>query len=54
MLMHVLLCRICKVQINHQVVTVHYNLPPNVAVVECTGCGVLSVKQVQGSDKSDE
>jgi hypothetical protein len=52
MLMHVLPCRICKVQINHQVVTVHDNLPPNVAVLECTGCGCLGIARIE--EKTDE
>jgi len=44
--MHVLPCKICQVEINHQAVNVADTLPPNIAVLECTGCGLLSVRSI--------
>lgn len=40
-------CRVCKEIQKHKVVTITDNLPPDVHVLECLGCGVLSVAQVQ-------
>lgn len=40
-------CRVCKKIQKHKVVTITDNLPPNVHVLECMGCGVLGVLQVQ-------
>jgi hypothetical protein len=40
-------CRVCKKTQDHKVVTVTDTLPPNVHVLECMGCGVLGVAQVQ-------
>lgn len=39
-------CHICTAETPHQIVRVHDHLPPHVQVVECTGCGVLSVKSI--------
>ena len=39
-------CRICKVSQNHKIVRVTDELPANVHVLECLGCGVLGVRSV--------
>lgn len=39
-------CRICKANLDHTIVRVTDNLPANVHVLECSGCGVLSVRNV--------
>jgi Pyruvate/2-oxoacid:ferredoxin oxidoreductase delta subunit len=36
-------CRICKCVMPHQVVKVNDDMPPDTAVMECMGCGVLGV-----------
>ena len=40
-------CRICKAVMEHMIVKVTDNLPPNVEVLECMGCGVLGVELLQ-------
>ena len=39
-------CRVCKKIQNHKIVTVTDNLPPDVHVLECMGCGVLGVMSI--------
>jgi hypothetical protein len=39
-------CRICKKIQSHKIVTVTDNLPPDVHVLECMGCGVLGVMRI--------
>jgi MinD superfamily P-loop ATPase len=39
-------CRICKKVTVQKVVTITDNLPPNVQVLECLGCGVMGVELV--------
>ena len=43
-------CRICKAVMEHMIVKVTDNLPPNVEVLECMGCGVLGVELLQAND----
>ena len=40
-------CRICKAVMEHMIVKVTDNMPPNVEVLECMGCGVLGVELLQ-------
>jgi MinD superfamily P-loop ATPase len=40
-------CRICKAVMEHMIVKVTDNLPPNVEVLECMGCGVLGVELLE-------
>ena len=40
-------CKICKMQINHQIRVVSDLLPAYVHVVECTGCGELDIKSME-------
>ena len=44
-------CRICKAVMEHMIVKVTDNLPPNVEVLECMGCGVLGVELLQVSSE---
>ena len=50
-------CRICKAITDHQEVIVTDTLPPNVACLECLGCGVLGIELIntyqQSVDNSD-
>ena len=39
-------CRICKKVTQQKVVIITDDLPPNVQVLECLGCGVLGVELV--------
>jgi len=39
-------CRVCKTE-KHQVVVITDNLPPDVHVLECMGCGFLGVARVK-------
>jgi len=40
-------CRVCKIEIDHQIRVVSELLPAYVHVVECTGCGNLDVKSME-------
>jgi hypothetical protein len=40
-------CRLCKTEVLHQVRMVSDLLPPNVHVLECTGCGFLGITLVE-------
>ena len=46
-------CRICKAVMNHKIVRVVDNLPPNLAVLECLGCGVLGIHFLKSDHKVD-
>jgi len=39
-------CRVCKETMNHKLVIVTEDLPPNTHTMECTGCGSLSIRLV--------
>jgi hypothetical protein len=39
-------CRVCKKTQKHKIVTITDNLPPDVHVLECMGCGVLGVMRI--------
>jgi hypothetical protein len=40
-------CRICKATTDHREVIVTDTLPPNVACLECLGCGVLGIELIK-------
>lgn len=46
-------CRVCKTVQNHKTVKVTSNLPPNVKVVECLGCGVLGVYRLDAEPEPE-
>lgn len=39
-------CRVCKTKQKHKIVKITDNLPPDVHVLECMGCGVLGVARL--------
>ena len=45
-------CRMCKIEILHQVRIVCDLLPPNVHVLECTGCGYLGITLVEIAEET--
>jgi len=42
-------CRVCKSKKDHKIVEVTDNLPPDIHVMECLGCGVLGVMRWQNA-----
>lgn len=40
-------CRVCKKTQKHRIVKITDNLPPDVHVLECMGCGVLGVSRAE-------
>jgi hypothetical protein len=46
-------CRVCKKIQLHTIVKITDNLPPDVHVLECRGCGVLGVSRVEAEPEPE-